>query len=98
MEAYILINDKENSRYQYRVGEYTPHIEYKITNDGVIYLTHTRMPQQLQGKGIGSQLVLDTLTDIDDKGYKLVPLCGFVAGYIKKNPQWKRLLAEGVYV
>ncbi len=98
MEKYVLINDRENSRYMYRVQEYTPHIEYKITDGGVIYLTHTRMPQQLQGKGIGTALVFDTLKDIEKQGYKLVPLCGFVAGYIKKNPEWKRLLSEGVYV
>ncbi|WP_367657609.1 GNAT family N-acetyltransferase, partial [Coprobacter fastidiosus] len=29
---------------------------------------------------------------------KLVPLCPFVAGYIQKHPEWKKLIMRGVRV
>jgi len=97
MEKYKLINNTGESRYEYRIEDYTPHIEYKISN-GVIALTHTRVPLALQGKGVGKSLVEDTLKDIDEEGLKLLPLCGFVASYIRKNPEWKRLLTENIYI
>lgn len=98
MERYIMTDNKSQSRYEYEVDGSFPHIEYKISAQDVIYLTHTRIPGPLQNKGIGSALVLDALKDIESRGMRLVPLCGFVAGYVKKYPEWKKLLAEGVYV
>lgn len=97
-EKFKLIDNKEAGQYEYQIDSYRPHIEYKITNDGVIFLTHTAIPREFQGQGIGTALVLDALEDIDSRGLKLVPLCGFVASYIKKNPEWNRLLKEGIYV
>ncbi len=97
MENYKLINNKESKRYEYHVGDYRPQIEYRM-KDGDIYLTHTRVPQELRGEGIGTMLVKDTLEDISQEGIKLVPLCGFVASYIKKHPEWNRLLKKDIYI
>lgn len=66
--------------------------------NGEIYLTHTEVPPALEGKGIASQLVLKVLQDIEHKNLKLVPLCPFVAGYIQKHPEWKKLIMRGVRV
>ena len=66
--------------------------------DGVIYLTHTEVPMELGGKGIGSQLVEKVLLDIEKKDLRLVPLCPFVAGYIQKHPDWKRIVMSGIHV
>lgn len=50
---------------------------------------------ELGGKGIGSQLVEKVLLDIEKKDLRLVPLCPFVAGYIQKHPDWKRIVMSG---
>jgi len=97
MENYELINNKEEKRYEYKVGEYYPYIEYKF-RDNDIYLTHTIIPSALRNQGIGTQLVKNVLEDIDKQGYKVIPLCGFVASYMKKNPEWMHLLKEGMYI
>jgi len=97
MEKYELYNNHEARQYEYRIGDLRPHIEYKI-KEGDIYLTHTRVPHQLQGQGIGKQLVEDVLQDISDKNLKIVPLCGFAATYMRKNPQWLRLLKKGIQI
>lgn len=97
MEKNQLVNDTSGQKYEYVMGEYRPQIEYQIKGND-IYLTHTRIPEELRGQGIGTELVKDVLEDIDHEGYKLVPLCGFVASYIKKHPEWTRLLKEGLYI
>lgn len=98
MENYDLINNKEMKQYEFRVGNQLAKIEYIISNNGEIYLTHTEVPQQLEGQGIGSQLAEKVLKDIDDNDLKLVPLCPFITGYIKKNPEWKRLVMKGINI
>lgn len=95
---YELIDNTAEKRYEYRIGTLCPYVEYKRDNDGTIFLTHTFIPSQMRGQGIGKMLVGDCLAEIDRCGMKLVPLCGFVAAYIAGHPEWKRLLKEGINV
>ena len=32
------------------------------------------------------------------QGLRLVPLCPFVAGYIHKHPEWKRIVMRGIHI
>lgn len=99
MEAdYELIDNEERHQYEFHVDKYTPKIEYIKSTNGEIYLTHTEVPTQLGGKGIGSQLVEKALKDIEKQGLRLVPLCPFVAGYIHKHPEWKRIVMKGIHI
>lgn len=95
---FELIDNKAKRRYEFHIGELTSKIEYLISDRGVIYLTHTEVPQELKGQGIGSQLVLKTLIDIENRGLKLMPLCPFVATYIHRHPQWNKIIMPGVAV
>ena len=52
----------------------------------------------LEGKGVGSSLVRLALEDIERQQLRLVPLCPFVAGYVQKHPEWKRLVMEGINI
>lgn len=97
-EDYELINNEIRRQYEFHIDRYIPKIEYIINNDNDIFLTHTEVHPALGGKGIGTQLVRKTLGDIEDKGMSVVPLCPFVAGYIKKNPEWMRVVKKGINV
>ena len=86
-EDYELKDDVHRQQY-----------EYIKSINGEIYLTHTEVPRELEGKGIGSQLVEKTLQDIERQGLRLVPLCPFVAAYIKKHPEWRRIVMKGINI
>ncbi|MDR2815723.1 MAG: N-acetyltransferase [Proteiniphilum sp.] len=98
MENYELIDNEDKHQYEFHIDNLTPRIEYIKNNSGEIYLTHTEVPRKLEGKGIGSLLVQKVLEDIGDKGLRLVPLCPFVAGYIQKHPEWRRIILRGFNV
>ena len=97
-EDYELKDDVHRQQYEFRIGNYTPKIEYIKSINGEIYLTHTEVPRELEGRGIGSQLVEKTLQDIERQGLRLVPLCPFVAAYIKKHPEWRRIVMRGINI
>ena len=97
-EDYELKDDVHRQQYEFRIGNYTPKIEYIKSINGEIYLTHTEVPRELEGKGIGRQLVEKTLQDIERQGLRLVPLCPFVAAYIKKHPEWRRIVMKGINI
>ena len=97
MKDYELHNNVEKHQYEFHISDYTPKIEYILVKDE-IYLTHTEVPAGLEGKGIGSRLILSTLQDIESKNLKLIPLCPFVAVYLKRHPEWKRILKPNINV
>lgn len=98
MEDYELIDNVEEKQYEFHIGKYKPLVEYIKSKNGEIYLTHTEVPAELEGKGIGSQLIKKVLIDIDKQELRLVPMCPFVAGYIQKHPEWKRIIMKGINV
>ncbi|WP_299315076.1 GNAT family N-acetyltransferase [uncultured Aquimarina sp.] len=84
-----LINntDRPKKRFELQVENEIIFMEYILTNDNSIYLTHTEVPKTMEGKGLGSMIVKKVLNYIQEKGYKMVPLCPFVAAYLKKHPE-----------
>ena len=97
MNELKLIDNKDAKRYEVQIGEETARIEY-IRAQNRIFLTHTEVPIPLEGKGIGSRMVEMALTDVASKDLTLVPLCPFVAGFIKDHPEWKKLVLKGINI
>lgn len=93
-DNYKLIDNEDRCQYEFHIDGYIAKIEYKRSGKGEISLTHTEVPAGLEGQGIGSQLVEKVLKDIDRKNLRLIPLCPFVAAYIEKHPEWKRLVMK----
>lgn len=89
-----MFENEDAARYEYRIEGTVCAIEYIRTAEGNLYLTHTEVPDELSGKGIGTDLVRSVLEDLEKKGVKIVPLCTFVAAYIERHPEWGRLVLE----
>jgi len=96
-EKYVLIENAEHKQYEFHIVGQVARIAY-IKAQNIVYLTHTEIPAQLEGKGIGSALVKQVLQDIREKDLTLVPLCPFVALYIKRHPEWKALVLKGINI
>ncbi|WP_353778795.1 N-acetyltransferase [Winogradskyella sp. 3972H.M.0a.05] len=88
----VVRDNPEKKRYEANVDGEFAIIEYIKAKD-TIYLTHTEVPKSMEGKGIGSRLVVAALEDIERQNLMLAPLCPFVAAYIKRHPEWKRILS-----
>ena len=88
---YILTDNEDEKQYEFHLEDEVARIEY-IKAQGRIFLTHTEVPESLEGKGIGSALIKQVLDDIQGKGLILVPLCPFVAVYIRRHPEYMVLV------
>ena len=89
---YNVINNKAKKRYEVAVDNFLAIADYIETGEGVVFMTHTEVPVELEGKGIGSALVKFALQDIKDRGLKVSPMCPFVRAYIERHPEWKSLI------
>ncbi|MAN59663.1 MAG: GNAT family N-acetyltransferase [Flavobacteriaceae bacterium] len=96
MDAQVIDNAGQK-RYELNIDGNLAILEYIRATDAV-YLTHTEVPSTLKGQGVGSSLVEQVLQLLREQNEKVVPLCPFVAGYIKRNPKYTSLLARGYNV
>jgi len=54
--------------------------------------SHTEVDPSLEGKGMGSKLVREALEDTRQDGKRIVPVCEFVAAYVKKHRDWDDII------
>jgi len=86
-----LIKNEDMSRFEMVVNDSTAFIEYRERNNK-IYLIHTEVPESLGGQGVATAIIEKTLHYIEDGGFKLVALCPMVVAFIRRHPEWKRIL------
>lgn len=85
-------NDPSESAYVISVdGTVAGRAEYVLREDRPVF-THTEVDQQHSGLGLASKLVRFALDDVRSKSGLLVPICPFVAAYIKRHPEYEDLV------
>jgi len=67
--------------------------EYVRAGD-VVTFTHTKVPRELEGQGIASDLIAGALADVRNQGLKIIPECPYVAGYIERHPDLQDLVMK----
>ena len=86
-----VIKNEKISRFELNVDGHIAFIDYKQEDD-VIKLIHTEVPEELAGKGVAPALVEKTLVYLEENNNSLFPYCPYVFAYIKKHPEWKRIV------
>ena len=92
-ENIPLVKNEVKRRFEIEIGGH-----YAFTNYGEfgsqIALVHTETEPELSGQGAASALVEKTLHYLEDKQLQLLPFCPFVFAYIKRHPDWKRIVSK----
>jgi len=65
--------------------------EYKM-REGRRVFTHTEVDDEFAGTGLANRLARFALDDVRASGGQLVPLCPFIAAYIKRHPQYDEIV------
>ena len=61
---------------------------YRINNDGNLVLTHTEVPSEFSGQGIGSKLARGVFEMIRASGRKAVLKCPFMGAFYSRHPEY----------
>jgi predicted GNAT family acetyltransferase len=97
-EEYELIDNEKEHRYEFSINGLVPVIEYIRTKTGEIFFVHTEVPMQLGGLGIAGKLTKKALEDVERQGLILTPLCPYTIAYIRRHPEWRRVIKKGIHV
>ena len=84
-DTVTIERNDEKHRYELRLdGEVAGYAEYR-TNPGRITFTHTVVYPEHEGQGLGSRLAKFVLDDAVARGDTIVPVCPFIAAYLKDH-------------
>jgi predicted GNAT family acetyltransferase len=79
-------NPKEH-RYEALVDDkLAGFIQYRLQDERVT-MVHTEVEPAHEGQGVGSELAKAALEDARERGLKVVPLCPFIARYVRRQPE-----------
>lgn len=87
-----LVKNEEKKRFEIEIDGHFAFINYGEFGDQIA-LVHTETDPELAGKGAASAVVEKTLHYLDDHNIALLPFCPYVFAYIKKHPEWKRIVS-----
>ncbi|MEG8040883.1 GNAT family N-acetyltransferase [Sphingomonas sp. LR60] len=83
---------RSEQEFTLAVGDHRAVAAYQLEG-GTIVFTHTVVPPEIEGRGVGTKLIRGALDIVRDRGWKVVPQCPFVRAYIEKHPAMRDLLA-----
>ena len=86
-------DNRELHRYEAEVPGGTAFAAYRL-KPGAIVFTHTEVPPQAEGHGVGDALARFALDDARARGLSVVPLCPFIAAWIERHPDYGDLVAK----
>lgn len=93
-ENLKVTNNESKHQYEMSLDGKIALIQYQKKGEDTLNLTHTEVPPEFEGKGIGNQLVKQTLEQIKADGKKIVPTCRFISIYLKRHPEYAVLIAQ----
>lgn len=80
------MDNRDAKRYEvWTDGELAGYTDYRL-RPRRITLLHTEVLPGHAGEGLGSRLAREALEDARARGLALVPLCPFIAGYVRAHP------------
>src|SRR5437667_745056 len=93
--SVAITNNEAGRRFEARFPEGFALLQYRYDAGGVLVLVHTEVPLALRKQGIATRLAGAALEFARDHHLKVVPLCPFVAAYIRRHPEFASLIHAG---
>jgi uncharacterized protein len=84
-------DNPERGRFEVQVGDAVAYAEYRQVGNALLF-SHTEVPEGLEGQGVGSRLIRGALEATKARGLGVIPICPFVAGYIREHPEYRELV------
>jgi predicted GNAT family acetyltransferase len=91
-----VVHNEAHHRFEVAEGDLLAVAMYKREENKIIF-THTGVPDELEGKGVGSALAKTALNYARDNQLEVVPICPFMRAYIDRHEEYQHLVKDQKY-
>jgi len=89
-----VVDNREALRYEVWVDGTLAGFSTYHLRPGRLVFNHTETEAGFEGHGYASALVRGALEDLRDRHLRIMPLCPFVASYIRDHPEYASMVVE----
>ncbi|MGX5819074.1 GNAT family N-acetyltransferase [Chitinophaga lutea] len=89
--AYDIRNNEQAQQFELSLDGELAYLVYRFYKKNIAFM-HTVVPDSLGGKGIATALAEFAFRYADDKKKKVMVYCPFVAGFVRKHPEYRQQL------
>lgn len=96
MTDITITNNPTAHRYEASIGgELAGYCEYNLLSEAIMF-THTEVLPAFEGKGVGSAIAKHVLDEARAQGKHVIPVCQFIAGWIRKHRDYADLVRPDI--
>ena len=88
-DTVVIERHDERQRYDMTVDGQRAAVSQFRLESGAIVFTHTIVRPEFEGRGLGSRLAKFVLDDAVARGERIVPVCPFIAAYLRRHPGYE---------
>lgn len=90
LDKLEIIHNPAENRFETWVDGQLAKLDY--SEDGnTIVMTHVGVPYEFRGHGVAGVITKAGLDYARSKSLRVIPMCSYVAAYIRRNPQYVEL-------
>ncbi len=90
-------HNTERKRFEIQINGHQAVVEYMLAGNRIIF-SHTEVDAALEGQGIAALLAKTALKHAQAHHLEVMPLCPYIATYLRRHPEYQVLLAPGFNV
>lgn len=90
-EEHTVKHNELSQAFEVKRDDQLAVLEYYRQDDAIVF-THTGVPEELEGQGVGSALARAGLDYARAQDLRVVPQCRFVRAYLERHPEYQDLV------
>lgn len=96
MSNITFIHNEAGQRYEAALdGTLAAYADYNLLSDAILF-PHTEVLPENERQGVGSAIVKHMLDDARARGLHVIPVCQFIASYIRKHREYVDLVRSDI--
>jgi predicted GNAT family acetyltransferase len=92
LDQTTVTHNEMASRFELHVDGIRALLTYRQFSNRMVF-DHTEVPKPLEGHGLASKLAQYALDFARANHLRVVPLCPYVSGFIRKHPEYQDLVS-----
>jgi predicted GNAT family acetyltransferase len=93
LEKLEVIHSPAEKRFETWIEGQLSKLDY-MEDDGTIIMTHVGVYPEHRGQGVAGKLTQVALEYAKEKSLRVIPMCPYIASYIRRNPQYIELTSQ----
>ena len=88
-----ITNNQSLNRFEVSRPEGVGFLRYRIDGN-TMQLLYVEVPPEARGHGVAADLSHAALEYARERGFKVIPICSYVAAYLRRHPEYAPMMAD----